>query len=251
MIKVVSRTTLTVILTIITATTLTANPTRLKNFIFNHNFQRLYLSYSSGIFNEGTYEIMLSYSDFSLSLINKNYGEVTIIDTQGNVNGSVFVYDLSTTVGYFVRIMDNLFTYASFLLDYEYYHFFSDIYLGGGIGIGFNYRGIHTFNLVEFKSYSISLEGVVHNNFQNIVVLGVGYELSYYYQDFSLFIISRIFEYSGVRMNVMTSITYGTTKGLIPYFEVSVGYNALSIGYGLSVHQNIGISQFWFLESKI
>ncbi|MCS7298909.1 MAG: hypothetical protein RMJ37_02965 [Spirochaetia bacterium] len=248
--NMIFRTTLIVILSI-TTTTLIANPAKPKNFIFNHNTQRLYLSYSSGMFKEETYEVMLSYINFSLSLINKNYGEITIIDDQGNINGSAVVYDLSTTAGYSVRILDNLFTYASLLLDYEYYYFFSDIYVGGGIGVGFNYGGINTFNILEFRSYSTSFEGVVYNNFQNIVILGIGYNISYYYQDLFLFIISKIFEYSGVRMNVMTSIMYGTTKGFIPYFEASVGYYSLSIGYGLSIHQSMGISQFWFLESKI
>lgn len=248
--NIIFRTTLIAILSI-TTTTLIANPAKLKNFIFNYNAQRLYLSYSSGIFKEETYEIMLSYINFSLSLINKNYGEITIIDDQGNINGSAIVYNLSTTAGYSVKIVDNLFTYASLLLDYEYYYFFSDIYVGGGIGIGFNYGGINTFNIVEFRSYSTSFEGVVHNNFQNVVILGVAYDISYHYQDLSLFTITKILEYSGVRMNIMTSITYSTTKGFIPYFEVSAGYYSLSIGYGLSIHQSMGVSQLWFLESKI
>lgn len=252
MIEKLSKATITITLFILIVSTSTANPSRLKNLIFSYTSnQRVYLSYSSGIFNESTYDINLAYNGFTIGFENRNLGEIQIIDNQKTTSGSVIVYDVSAGVGYSSKILDNFYAHISLLAEYEYYYLFSDIYVGGGIGVGFIYGNIHTFNMVEFKSYSISVEGVAYHNLQNIVVLGVGYDLSYYHQDMSLFLISRVFEHSGVRMWVLTSVMYSTTKGLIPYFEVSVGYNVLSIGYGISIHQNLGASQFWFLESKI
>lgn len=189
------------------------------------------------------------YKGFMLEIINRNFGEFEVIDEKKRVLNHTYLYDIVSSFGYFNKVFENWF--FGFLVSgkYEYYFIFSDITLSSKVGVGFFDSKVYFFNSFILDSI-VGIEGIFRYSFDKTVDIGVGYYVVSYYQDFYVFMSTRIFQYQDVLMRVNTGVYYGTLKDLSSFIKVLFGYNSLSFGYGVLVH-SFGIFQNFSVELRI
>lgn len=191
------------------------------------------------------------YKNVRLKVLNRSFGEFEIIDQNKNFMGTDRIYNLSLEIGYKNIIIGSFHYYLSIGSEYEYYYLFSDITLGGSVGISFENNSIYSLILIEGYKELLFKSATTYAFPNNSVLLGVGGSFCYSYQDFFLFVSSKIFDYSGIELKILSGAYYGTSKGVIPFFETSVGYKVFSVEYGISFQEGMELFQSWCLDVKM
>lgn len=189
------------------------------------------------------------YKGIIVKLGNRNFGEFEIIDENKEVLYSTYLYDIFCDVGYIGKFFGDWFLSFSFSGRYEYYFLFSDLSLGGKFGIGFSSSPVYFLNNFVIEN-GFGLEGLFNYSFDKVVDLGIGYEIKQFYQDFYVFISSKVFEYQGFITKINTGVFYGTLKEISPFVKVLFGYNEFVIGYGVLVYSD-NIFQDFVVELKM
>lgn len=189
------------------------------------------------------------YRGVVVKLGNRNLGEFEIIDENKEVLHLAYLYDIFCEIGYVSRVFGNWFLGGAVSGKYEYCFLFSDVSMGIKVGGGFSGDPVSFFNNFVIGK-DIGVEGFLNYSFDRIINIGVGYVVNWTYQDFYIFLSSRVFEYQGfvARMNV--GFFYGTLKEMSPFIKISFGYNYFTVGYGILVY-GIEVFQDFVVELKM
>ncbi|MEN2998906.1 MAG: hypothetical protein ABDH28_07740 [Brevinematia bacterium] len=211
-----------------------------------------FLSYSLDPLGSSKVVINTSYEGFYLNFTSRYFGEVEIMNLEKQILGNAVVYDFFVEVGYENTLYGNFHYLLSLMGKYEYFHLFSEVYLGGSLGIGFRNDVFHLLTSIKILE-SFVFEGIgIYDIFsKDVFKLGAGCIISLQFQDFFGFVSSRIFRYENLSMDISSGVYYGLLKGLCPFFKGIIEHNNFSISYAISFQENLGIFQFWCFEVKI
>ncbi|MCX8028829.1 MAG: hypothetical protein N2712_02420 [Brevinematales bacterium] len=221
-----------------------------RKYIFDYKNSVYTFSYSSGFLGDEIFETSIFYDRFGFNFSYRQLGEFLIVNDQKSVDASFYINGWDFEACYLNEITKNFRYYISIFSEYEYYYYFSELYVGGSLGIIFDNSLIRLFNKVEIRSFVIELDGIISCRY-GFTDVGIGYKLNYVCQDLFFFIFTRVFEHSGFSLSITSGLYYGTLKSINPFFDVSAMYQVVNIGYGVSFRDGLGIFQSLFLELKI
>lgn len=185
------------------------------------------------------------YKSIRFSLESRYFGDIEIWSYDKENLGTASLYEFSGEIGYKETLGKNFRYGFTIFGKYEYYYFFSEVYIGGSTEIGFHSRNFRLLGILGITDKP-EFNGIASYTFwDGGAEIGTGWKLNLNHQDIFIFLSSRVIRYEDLSTSILSGGYYGTLKGICPFFEVQLRYKNFLISWGISFQESIGTFQLW------